>query len=297
VKMNFRNPIFRQLLIIALLMLLFQLELFSLERDSSKVKRPGLFVGLTVGSGQTMITNEGISTVSGIVSGKKRGTMGSLDFGYFFTDYFGISSGISFESNHGQLTLNSYQNKFNTTDSENEPYERQVTGSKITEDQKISFLSVPICINLHMPLNKKVGFFLQGGINVALPIIRKYNSSGTFTYKGYYPAYNVVLENLPSYGFPSDAYVEDAGDLELKPVCFNVIASAGVDFFIQKKFQVALAGSYSQTLSDISAYSYPEKFQLSPDVNQINSIMGGSSKATIQALGLKISLRYFLPGK
>jgi hypothetical protein len=165
------------------------------------------------------------------------------------------------------------------------------------EDQNIGILAVPFCINLRLPLSKKVGFFVQGGVNIAIPIIKKYHSSGTFTYKGYYPAYNVLLENLPLYGFPSNAYVETSGNLELKPVCFEVIASAGVDFFVQKKFQFALATCYNQSISNLSGYTQFEKFQLSPDMSQINSMMGGSSKATIQALGLKISIRYFLPGK
>ncbi len=292
--MKVKIIVIRQLLFTAFLMFGFQHEIFSQEPDSSKVKQPGLFVGLSMGSAQSQIINEGILSVSDLLSGKKNGVMGSLEIGYFFSDYIGLSSGISFVSYNGQVTLNSYQNKFNTTDSENEAYERQISGTNIKEVQNIGFLSVPIYLNIRLPLNKKMGLFLQTGVDVSVPLMKNYNSSGTFTYKGYYPAYNVLLENLPAYGFPSNASVVTNGKLELKPLCFDAVAAAGFDFFIQEKMQIAIAACYNRSLSNISAYTLPEKFQLSSDVNQINSLMGGSSKVTIQSMGLKITLRYYL---
>ena len=292
--MRFTSTVLRQLLFTAFLMFGFHHEIFSQEADSSKVKRPGLFVGFALGTAQSQINNAGILSVSAIHSGMKSSFMGTLEFGYFFSDYIGLSSGIGFISANGQVTLSSYQNKFNTTDSENETYERQVSGTNIKEVQNIGFLSVPILLNIRLPLNKKMGFFLQTGIDVLVPITKNYHSSGTFTYKGYYPAYNVLLENLPAYGFLSNANIATDGKLELKPLCFDAIATAGFDFSIQKNMQFAIAASYNQSLSNISGYTLPEKFRLSTDVNQMNSLMGGSSKATVQSMGLKITLRYFL---
>ncbi len=292
--MKFQTILLRQFLFTAFLMFIFHHEIFSQEADSSKVKQPGFFVGLTMGSAQSQINHEGMLSVSDLHSDKKNGVMGSLEIGYFFSDYIGLSSGIGFISANGQVSLDSYQNKFNTTDSENEAYERQVSGTDMKEVQNIGFLSVPICLNIRLPFNKKMGLFLQTGIDVAVPIIKKTHSSGTFTYKGYYPAYNVLLENLPAYGFPSNTSMVADGKLELKPLCFDAIAAAGFDFFIQKKMQIAIAAYYNKSLSNVSAYASPEKFQLSSDVNQMNSLMGGSSKVTVQSMGLKIMLRYYL---
>ena len=233
-------------------------------------------------------------SVSGLVSGMKNDITGSLDFGYFFTNIFGVTSGLSYTGYKGQLTLDSYQNKFSATDSENESYERRVSGKNITEDQNIGFLGIPVCLNLRLPAGKKFGFFLQAGINFAFPVNKKYVSNGTFTYKGYYPAYNVLLEDLPAYGFPGNAAVMSEGTLNLNPVSFDAIASAGFDILIRKKFQLLMAATYNQSLSNIADYSAPEKFQLSTDVDHVYSMMGGSNKVTVQSMGLKISLRYFL---
>jgi len=295
--MKLNSGILKQFIMAILLLFISWQQIFSQETDSTRVKRPGLFVGITVGTIQSQIRNTGLLTISNTLSGKMSGMTGSLEVGYFFSPWFGLSSGISYTSHNGVLTLGSYQNKFNTTDSENETYERQVTGSGITENQNIGFISIPVCLNIRLPLGKKLGFFLQTGLDAAIPILNKYQSSGTFTFKGYYPAYNVLLQNLPSYGFPSNAVIATSGSLKINPLCLSATATAGFDFFISEKIQLAVAAMYSQSLANLSAYTQPEKFQLSTDVTQINSLMAGSSNATIQSMGMKLSVRYYFGKK
>lgn len=267
---------------------------FSQGNDSIKSNGTGLFIGLSAGPSQTQLKNEGASSVTGIISKKMNSFSGSAEIGYFFLKYIGVSSGIGFASYETQVSLDNYQNKFNTIDSEKEAYERQVFGTNMKEVQKVGFLSIPICLNIRLPLTKAIGFFLQTGVNLALPLSKNYTSSGTFTYKGYYPAYNVLLENLPAYGFPSNKSTVSEGKLDLKP--FNVfgIASAGFDFFVKEEIQIGVAVCYNKSLSNISAYPLSDNFQLSSDVDKVNSFMGGSSKVSAQSMGINISFRYYL---
>jgi hypothetical protein len=103
-----------------------------------------------------------------------------------------------------------------------------------------------------------------------------------------------LLENIPEYGFPENLSSTTAGDLKLKSLIFEGIASAGFDISIMKKLKVSLAACFDKSFSTISGYSLPDKFQLSSDAGKINSIMGGTSKTTIQSLGLRLSFRYYL---
>ena len=291
--MKLRNRSITQIILAGLLLTGTQYECHSQEADSVVVK-PGLFVGLSLGPSQTSISNEGTLSVANLVSGSQNSFGGSLEIGYFFSESIGISSGLGFTSYKSQLTLGTYQNNFNTVDSENEAYERRVSGTGIKEIQNVGFLSLPVCLDIRLPLGKKMGFYLQPGINLAIPITKKYTSSGIFTYKGFYPAYNVLLENLPAYGFPSNINGVTDGTLTIKSLNINALVSAGFDFSIQKNIQIGVGVSYSKSLSNISDYTSPDKFQLSSDANQINSLMGGSSKATVQSLGVNVRLRYFL---
>ena len=291
--MILRIKYIRQILIIVLALICYQHEAVSQKSDSSKVKRPGLFIGFGSGPAQSDIINEGTLIVSKPQTFKQNSYVGYIEIGYFFSRGFGLSTGFELNSSGAQLTLGNYQNNYNTTDSENESYERRVTGSDIKEEQKVDFLSVPFIISLRIPFGRKVGFFLQPGVNVAFPLSTSYRSTGTFTYKGYYAADNVLFENLPAFGFPSNISVGSSGKLELTSYGFNAFASAGFDFFILKKIQIVAGAFYIKSLSDISNYSSPDNFNLTTDANQINSLMGGS-RVSARSLGVRLSLRYYL---
>lgn len=292
--MKFKKTIIKQALFTVLLMICAQQIIYSQSRRRSNSDNPGLYVGLSFDLSQNQITNEGKYSGSDLKSDKKNSFGGSAEIGYFISKYIGLSTGIGYISYKTQQNLDTYQNSFSSIDLDNEPYERRVTGVNIKEIQKVDCLNLPFCLNIHLPLSEKFGFFIQPGVNMSFPLNKTYTSSGTFTYKGYYSTYNVVLENLPEFGFPSDHNTVANGKLEIKPYIVSAIAVAGMDFFIQRNFQIVIAGYFSQSLSNMSAYKSPETFNLSSDVDQINSLMGGSSKVTFQSMEIKISFRYFL---
>jgi len=271
----------------------FQSEIFSQGLNKTRFNKPGWFIGVSGGVNQTDIINEGAFSIAGLQNSKMNSLSFSGEIGYFFTSHFGLSMGIDYAAYKTKLNLNSYENKFDAIDSENEHYERRVTGTNIKEMQDISYISVPVNFIFRMPLKNNCGFFLQAGGNISFPINKTYSSSGTFTYKGYYSAYNVLLENLPDFGFPNNHNTSASGDLKLQQYNINAIATAGIDVFIKKQFQLVFAASYSKSLTKISAYEPPDKFQLSSDVDQMNSIMGGCSNISLKSLGASVGLRYY----
>ncbi len=284
----------RHIILPLIIILCFQDAILSQGTSSSKGAKPGIYAGISIGSSNSGIINTGTSSVSDLATEKKGSFMGFVDIGYFISEKIGFSSGIGLITYTSQQTLGSYENKLNATDSDAELYERRITGSNISESQKIGTLNIPVCLNARLPVNLKTGFFIQPGFYLAIPLSKAYNSNGTFTYKGYYPEYNVVFENLPAFGFPSNLNSNDEGVLELKPMIINFTVNAGIDYYLRKKVQLAFAVSYIKSLSSISEYSSPEKFQLSTEADKINSLMAGSTEATIQSIGIKVSLRYYL---
>jgi hypothetical protein len=284
----------KQFILIAVIILSYKCEVFSQGTDIQGEKHTGIFVGLVVAPTQSQIINEEIQDISELLSTKKFTFSGYMEIGYFFLNSVGLSSGIGFASYQTQLTLESYQNNFITIDSETEIYERRIIGSGITEVQKLGFLSIPVCLNLRLPIKNSLGFFFKPGVNMEIPLSKKYSSNGTFTYNGYYSAYNVLIEDIPEYGFPKNQSTATEGDLELKSLSFSVIASAGLDFMIRERIQIGVGACYSKSLTTISNYSSPENFQLSSVAGQINSFQGGSTKVSVQAIGVNLSFRYYL---
>ena len=260
---------------------------------------PGLFYGFSMGPSKTIIENSGSVFDSVLHNNKVNTVFGTAEIGYFFSNYIGISSGMGYVSYKTKLNLKTYQKNFDAIDSENERFNMQVTGSGIQELQTVDFLSIPVCIHFRLPFNQTFGLFLKAGINFSLPISNKYNSSGTFTYRGYYPKYNVWLDSLPAYGFAKNKLVESKGSLNIKKICFNTLLSFGFDVNITNSIQFGVAANFNNALLKESYSSSlvnesPDKFLLTPDANHINSFIGGSSHATAQSVGLEINFRFFV---
>jgi len=252
------------------------------------------FVGIKGGPSLTNIRIDGTDVISGIEITRKYSYSISFEAGYFFSKYFGISSGIGLSPYSSRIFLDTYSNTLDTVDSENENYERKISGRDIDETEKIYFLEIPLMLNLQIPFGKAIGFFAQGGIEMAIPVVRNYSSSGIFTYKGYYPAYNVVLEDIPYEGFKSNVYVEKEGELKVNTFNPGLAASGGFYFRTDKQFQIAIGAFYKKMLSDISAYTLPDPFHLSTHENQLRSFMNGSEGTSACSMGISVSLRYFL---
>ncbi len=283
-----------RILIIGLLLIYNQHNSNGQMVGSEKWKQPGFFFGVGVGLTNAQILNKATKSIPDLSVERRASILGSIEAGFFFSKHFGLVSGVSYYSYSSDLFIDSYQNQFNAVDRENESFDLQISGNDIKEIQDVDILSIPLCLNIRKPLNTKSGFFMQAGVNVMIPMNKTYKSSGTYTYKGYFPAYNVLLENLPDYGFPSDLKVNSNGELSLKPINYGVIASAGIDYLLQKRVQLTVYAIYDRSLSNITNYSLAEEFYLSTHAGEVNSIMSGSSKTSLQCLGLKVGVRYFI---
>lgn len=289
----------QKIFIIILLIICQQQSITAQETFGRRDYQQGAYWGLSVGPTQSAITYEGIPTNINLTATKKYATLGSLELGYFFSKYVGMSTGLGYVSYRNQYALANYQNEFSTIDSEKEPYTMRVSATNVSENQKIDLLTLPFCLHLRIPFNESIGLFLKTGINLSVPVTKKHISSGTFTYKGYYPAYNVVLENLPELGFPSDKSIRSESKLEINKLYFTTIASVGFDFYVQENIQLAVGANFTKTLlkeAPVSATtpSSPDRFLLSPDASHINSFMKMSNKVTATSVGLEITIRFYL---
>jgi len=277
-----------------ILLILFQTNLQSQSLNNQLQSQYHWFIGVNGGPAQTNISSDGTSVISGAVTTKEMSYCLSVDAGYFFSKYFGISTGIGLSPYITKLSLDPYSNSLDTIDSENESYERRISGNNINETQKIYFLEIPVILNFQCPFSKAIGFYLQGGINLAIHVGNNYSSSGTFSYSGYYPAYNVVLKDIPYEGFKSNVKNDVSGELKVKTLNPELVASGGFYFHNQKHFQISAGFFYKSLFSDISDYTPVESFQLSTYENQLRSLMEESEKATASSMGIMISLRYYI---
>lgn len=217
-----------------------------------------------------------------------------LEAGYLFTKHFGLSTGLGLSSVAASLTLSSFNDKFNTKDSERESYERRIEGKDIIEMQKIAFLDIPLQLNLQGSLSNSIGFYIKSGVSISMPFKKSYNSTGTFTYTGYYPEYNVLIKDVAYEGFQSSVKNDVNGTLQLKSVNALFITSAGFQFLHQRRLQFSVGINYSRLVANPSDYDAVNTFHLSEFPGQMQSIMSGADDVTYGSIGLNIAFRYYL---
>ena len=269
-------------------------EIFSQIQRSNDWKQPGFFIGGGLGIAKTQIINEAVQEIIITQTTNGNSIIGSAEIGYFFLRYLGLTLGVNYGQYHSNFYIDAYQNHFNAVDIENEPYELRILGNDIKEIQQFDVLSIPLCVNLRMPLSNLIGAYLQTGINFFVPLSEFYESAGTFTYKGYFPAYNVILEDLPEYGFPSDLRIQSKGTPDLKPLSYGFVASLGIDYLVNKRVQFITAAYFDRSFSGVLASPQVGKYYLTANAENLNSILGYSNKVTLQSFGFKVGIRYYL---
>lgn len=281
-------------LLFFILFFMFQINGNSQSMNNKFWRQYNWFIGVSAGAAQTGISNQGIPVSPEVNLTKKNSFCISFNAGYLFSKYFGLSTGIGLSPYFTELSLDSYLNSVDMIDSENESYERRISGSNIKEVQKIYFLEVPLMLNYMYPMGKTNGFYLQSGINLSIPVVKNFLNSGTFSYSGYYPAYNVLITDIPYEGFKSNVESDISGELKIKTINPELIASGGYYFYPDTRYQISLGFFYKRRLTDISDYTTVSSFQLSTQENQVKSLMEGSEKVTTSSMGIAVSLRYFI---
>jgi hypothetical protein len=280
----------KKLILPVIIIVLMSASCFSQGTDMGRDRRPGVFIGMTAGRLNSQIINsrDFETTDNG------NSFNGSFDFGYYISKYFGLKTGIGYSAFITKISLDSYQDKIMTRDSENESYELRITSSSLNESQAIKAMKIPLNLVINIPLGGMMSIIIEPGINLVIPVGNNYSNYGYFTYKGYYQVYNVLLENLPDHDLTTNKMINTEGKMDLNQIWYEAVAYTGINFALKPKYHLSGGFYYSKSLGDVSGYESPGDFHLSSTPGQINSLMGSSEKVSTKALGFSVTFRYFI---
>jgi hypothetical protein len=211
------------------------------------------------------------------------------EFSHFFTKNFSLGIGFGLASYKSVLNLANYQIKFNANDADNETYERRISGTAIKEEQELMNLTIPVVFRFILPLGNKTSFFLQGGVEADIPIGKTYKGSGVFSYSGYYATYNYLISNMPEFEFPSNKQLNKNGTLSVKSFSPIMAGGLGLIYNITDKIGLIIGASYQMSLSNLATEQLAE-FKLTNNSDEYNSLIGSSTKTTIQSYGVQLGI-------
>lgn len=131
---------------------------------------------------------------------------------------FGLYYGMAKHS----LESDDFSYTFSTVDDEGDEMDYKAHGTGVKERQTFNLLEIPVYYQF-----RTKNIFVNFGPQIAIPIKAEYNTTaGDVELTGYYPKYNVELENLPNHGFGKYDVAGNHGDLESR-VTFGVNAAVG----------------------------------------------------------------------
>ena len=221
----------------------------------------------------------GLSSATGklpaeLVDNSSKGGL-AFNFGlsarYYLDKSYGLSTGMELLNLKQTYSGKDYYTSFNDFDSENKPYERRIWGSSISESAKLALLHIPIHFFYWNTINRNLAIFGNIGPGISIPLKRQYTGTGTFTYKGYYSEYKVLLFDLPEYGFSTDVPVNTTEKLKTPLAIIDVGASVGIAFTINRYYKFFTTVNYTRSLTCISKNT--GTYHVSNETGSFNSLL------------------------
>ena len=172
-------------------------------------------------------------------------------------------------------------------------YFRIINGKDILETWSLVTLDIPVHLNFELAFGR-MGVYLSGGISGSYFLRKDYQASGIFDYRGYYPEYNLFLENLEDYGFKSNVNHQNSGELNFEPFYTSLDAAVGITIRFPKAKMLLYAGlNITNSITPLVG-QYEENNFITVSSDQHQSILSEINYLTLDTYGFQIGVRKYI---
>lgn len=220
----------------------------------------------------------------------------SLQIGVNYTHYF--SDGKPFAVKVG-LGLGKYSTNmsfasisdtlYGLRDDDNDPCDERRFYKNIVEEVTLSYLELPVLLHIGNSFHHSgARAWIDAGVKVAYNFSNDFKGSGTYTSEGYYPDWNVTLQDVPALGFVTNANAYDNGtSLDVKKAILWGVAAAGVHIPVGEKIGLDVGARCGYTLLPIAKYEAIENKYVK---NRPNVLSGETTR--IFSYGVNVGVTY-----
>ncbi len=131
------------------------------------------------------------------------------------------------------IHFNACQKTFeNQTDADGQTYTALYAFSDMQEVLSLTYFDIPVCVCLGQPAKDRIAAYLSLGLTTSIKVSSKFEGEGAYSLRGYYPQWDVTLENISELGFANDVKAYDGVHPEFKSINLwaNVAFGAYVPF-------------------------------------------------------------------
>lgn len=115
-----------------------------------------------------------------------------------------VEAGVGIRSFKLSASRNPYELTVAGTDADGDSFQAMYSFGNMQESFSLTYLDIPIRLCFDQPGKNRVSVYAKVGVTPSIKIASKFQGSGTYSLKGYYPQWDVTLENIMELGFGSD---------------------------------------------------------------------------------------------
>ena len=90
-------------------------------------------------------------------------------------------------------------------------YQAIYSYSDLQEKLSLTYIDIPIRVSIGCPVTNQVTVYAKIGVTPSINIGSNYETTGSYSVRGYYPKWGVLLENIAELGFANDLAYGEAG--------------------------------------------------------------------------------------
>ena len=113
-------------------------------------------------------------------------------------------AGVGIRSFSLSATRSPYELTVPGTDADGDSFQAMYAYGTLQECLSLTYIDIPLRFCIGQPAKNLVGVYAKIGVTPSIKISDKFQGSGTYSLKGYYPQWDVTLENITELGFGSD---------------------------------------------------------------------------------------------
>jgi hypothetical protein len=228
-----------------------------LARDEANNRIRGLHVGIIGEPSRTNISSRSFDNQSAWGKTPGQGLNFGVSASWFFNRSFGVSLGVNSTHYQSNLMLNTFsgQANFQLTDLDQDAYFPVYEISDLTEISTLDYIEVPVTLNFRIG-KPKIGLYLDMGAVYSYSISAKYQVEGLVKRAGYYPDLDLVIDDVPEYGFET-VVLDEAGSWQVSRSNLGVISRLGINIPITRFSNLRVGGIMVMGLNDI-LYNKPK---------------------------------------
>ena len=127
-----------------------------------------------------------------------------------------VEAGLGFRKFGMAARLNEYNTILNTVDADGDSYQAIYAFEGLEESLSLTYLDIPIRLCIGQPAKERVTAYVKLGVTPSIKMASTFEGEGQYSLKGYYPQWDVTIENVEPLGFGSDMECYDDVEPEIK---------------------------------------------------------------------------------